>query len=129
MFRVDLYPICSKYLVFASLPPLGWHCLNNSIGQHYVFPFLDIWVNAPGKSQYVLSVTSFPYTMYTVVSVVLGGINYCFGVTYSVLSVIYALTFVEHNIFLLFLRCNFSFRVASRKYVRTASGNFYFVYL
>ena len=56
-----------------------------------LLPFIDTWGNDTVKSQYVLS-----STIYYIMPVFLGGIYYCFGVTYYVLEVMYSSTLVDH---------------------------------
>ena len=56
-----------------------------------LLPFIDTWGNYTVKSQYFLS-----STIYYIMPVFLGRIYSCFGVTYYVLEVMYALTLVDH---------------------------------
>ena len=60
--------------------------------------------------------------MYSMMYVVLGGIYSCFGVKYSVLAVMYALTLVERKFYLLFFRCPFDVTMDPAKYLLTISS-------
>ena len=57
--------------------------------------------------------------MYYIMPVVLGEINSYFGVIYSVLVLIYALTFVERKVSLLLFRCSIDFMLTSGTYLNT----------
>ena len=61
------------------------------------------------------------YTRYVIVSDILCVIYSCFGVTYSVLAVMYDLKFLEHKFYLFLSICNFYFMMDSGKYLRTYS--------
>ena len=108
--------------VFLTLfSPLGWHLLYSSTGEKCILPSLDTRGNYPVKSKYIFLTTSCTYTLYAMMYVFLGGIYSCFGVTSSVMEVMYALTLMEHTFYLFFFKYYFGATVDYGKYLGTAS--------
>ena len=109
------------YILLDLLLPLGLNWMHNSIGQKIICSCLLIFgvillLNANMCCQLLpFHILCIPWCIF------LGGIYSCFGVTSSVLEVVYTLTLVERTFFLFLFRYHFPAIMASGKYLRTSS--------